>query len=75
MGDVRIAAGGRGTVIFALVWAIAPVIFSQTPPATQSHNRAELLKIKPNISGLFGPQIEGTRCKVSFSDLWLKKID
>jgi hypothetical protein len=28
-----------------------------------------------NVSGLFGLQIEGTPCKVSFRDLWLKKID
>jgi hypothetical protein len=28
-----------------------------------------------NVSGLFGLQIEGVPCKVSFRDLWLKKID
>ena len=28
-----------------------------------------------NISGLFGLQVEGTPCKVSFRNLWLKKID
>jgi hypothetical protein len=28
-----------------------------------------------NVSGLFGLQIEGTPCKVSFRDLWLRKID
>ena len=28
-----------------------------------------------NVSGLFGLQIEGTPCKVSFRNLWLKKID
>jgi hypothetical protein len=28
-----------------------------------------------NISGLFGLQIEGVPCKVSFRNLWLKKID
>jgi len=28
-----------------------------------------------NVSGLFGLQIEGAPCKVSFRDLWLKKID
>ncbi len=28
-----------------------------------------------NGSGLFGLQIEGTPCKVSFRNLWLKKID
>ena len=27
-----------------------------------------------NVSGLFGLQIEGTPCKVSFRNLWLKKI-
>ena len=28
-----------------------------------------------NVSGLFGLQIEGAPCKVSFRNLWLKKID
>jgi hypothetical protein len=28
-----------------------------------------------NVSGLFGLQIEGTPCKVSFRDLWLRRID
>jgi hypothetical protein len=28
-----------------------------------------------NVSGLFGLQIEGTPCKVSFRDLWLRKTD
>jgi hypothetical protein len=28
-----------------------------------------------NISGIFGLQIEGVPCKVSFRNLWLKKID
>lgn len=28
-----------------------------------------------NVSGLFGLQIEGTPCKVSFRDIWLKKYD
>jgi hypothetical protein len=28
-----------------------------------------------NLSGLFGLQIEGAPCKVSFRNLWLKKID
>jgi hypothetical protein len=28
-----------------------------------------------NVSGLFGLQIEGIPCKVSFRDLWLKKIN
>jgi hypothetical protein len=28
-----------------------------------------------NISGVFGLQIEGVPCKVSFRNLWLKKID
>jgi hypothetical protein len=28
-----------------------------------------------NVSGLFGLQIEGTPCKVSFRNLWLKKLD
>jgi hypothetical protein len=28
-----------------------------------------------NVSGLFGLQIEGVPCKVSFRNLWLKKID
>ena len=28
-----------------------------------------------NIAGLFGLQIEGVPCKVSFRNLWLKKID
>jgi len=28
-----------------------------------------------NVSGLFGLQIEGAPCKVSFRDLWLRKID
>jgi hypothetical protein len=28
-----------------------------------------------NVSGLFGLQIEGTPCKVSFRNLWLKKIN
>jgi hypothetical protein len=28
-----------------------------------------------NVSGLFGLQIEGIPCKVSFRNLWLKKID
>jgi hypothetical protein len=28
-----------------------------------------------NVSGLFGLQIEATPCKVSFRDLWLRKID
>jgi hypothetical protein len=28
-----------------------------------------------NASGLFGLQIEGTPCKVSFRNLWLRKID
>jgi len=27
------------------------------------------------VSGLFGPQIEGTPCKVSFRNIWLRKID
>jgi len=27
-----------------------------------------------NVSGLIGLQIEGTPCKVSFRNLWLKKI-
>jgi 3-keto-disaccharide hydrolase len=28
-----------------------------------------------NVSGLFGLQIEGAPCKVSFRDLWLRKVD
>lgn len=28
-----------------------------------------------NVSGLFGLQIEGTPCRVSFRNLWLRKID
>lgn len=28
-----------------------------------------------NVSGLFGLQIEGAPCKVSFRNLWLKKLD
>ncbi len=28
-----------------------------------------------NVSGLFGLQIEGTPCKVSFRDIWLRKVD
>ena len=28
-----------------------------------------------NISGLFGLQIEGVPCKVSFRNLWLKKLN
>jgi hypothetical protein len=28
-----------------------------------------------NISGLFGLQIEGTPCKVSFRNIWLRKIN
>jgi len=28
-----------------------------------------------NVSGLFGLQNEGAPCKVSFRDLWLRKID
>jgi len=28
-----------------------------------------------NVPGLFGLQIEGTPCKVSFRNIWLKKID
>ena len=28
-----------------------------------------------NVSGLFGLQIEGTPCKVSFRNLWLKKLN
>ncbi len=28
-----------------------------------------------NVAGLFGLQIEGVPCKVSFRNLWLKKID
>ncbi|MGO9168802.1 MAG: DUF1080 domain-containing protein [Candidatus Sulfotelmatobacter sp.] len=28
-----------------------------------------------NVSGLFGLQIEGTPCKVSFHNLWLRRID
>jgi len=28
-----------------------------------------------NVSGLFGLQIEGTPCKVSFRNIWLKKYD
>ncbi len=28
-----------------------------------------------NASGLFGLQIEGSPCKVSFRNLWLRKID
>jgi hypothetical protein len=28
-----------------------------------------------NVSGLFGLQIEGTPCKVSFRDIWLRKIN
>ena len=28
-----------------------------------------------NVSGLIGLQIEGIPCKVSFRNLWLKKID
>jgi hypothetical protein len=28
-----------------------------------------------NVSGLFGLQIEGTPCKVSFRDIWLKKYN
>ena len=28
-----------------------------------------------NVSGLFGLQIEGTPCKVSFRNIWLRKID
>jgi hypothetical protein len=28
-----------------------------------------------NVAGLFGLQIEGTPCKVSFRNLWLRKID
>jgi hypothetical protein len=28
-----------------------------------------------NVSGLFGLQIEGVPCKVSFRNLWLKKVD
>jgi Domain of Unknown Function (DUF1080) len=32
-------------------------------------------KSSNNVSGLFGLQIEGTPCKVSFRNLWLKKLD
>jgi hypothetical protein len=28
-----------------------------------------------NVAGLFGLQVEGTPCKVSFRNLWLKKMD
>ncbi len=28
-----------------------------------------------NISGLFGLQIEALPCKVSFRNLWVKKLD
>jgi hypothetical protein len=28
-----------------------------------------------NVSGLFGLQIEGVPCKVSFRNLWLKKVE
>jgi hypothetical protein len=28
-----------------------------------------------NVPGLFGLQIESTPCRVSFRDIWLKKID
>jgi hypothetical protein len=28
-----------------------------------------------NVSGLFGLQIEGTPCKVSFRNIWLRKLD
>jgi hypothetical protein len=28
-----------------------------------------------NVSGLVGLQIEGTPCKVSFRNIWLRKID
>ncbi len=63
------------TLLLAILPASTPALIAQTQPAPSHPDRSRLLNVQPNVSGLFGLQIEGTPYKVSFRNLWLKKID
>jgi len=52
-----------GVILHILNGRLMAVLIDDDPKSTN------------NVSGLFGLQIEGTPCKVSFRNLWLKKID
>jgi len=52
-----------GVILHILNGQIMAVLVDDDPKSTN------------NVSGLFGLQIEGTPCKVSFRDIWLRKID
>ena len=54
----------RGGVIMHLLNGQLMAVLVDDDPASSN-----------NVSGLFGLQIEGAPCKVSFRNLWLKKID
>jgi hypothetical protein len=47
----------------AAAWSVLPVLVDDDPNSTN------------DVPGLFGLQIEGTPSKVSFRNLWLRKID
>jgi hypothetical protein len=53
----------RGVILHILNGQLMAVLVDDDPASSN------------NISGLFGLQIEGTPCKVSFRNIWLKKID
>jgi len=52
-----------GVILHILNGQIMAVLVDDDPASTN------------NVSGLFGLQIEGTPCKVSFRNIWLRKID
>jgi hypothetical protein len=52
-----------GVILHSLNGQIMAVLIDDDPNSTN------------NVSGLFGLQIEGTPCKVSFRNIWLRKID
>lgn len=54
----------RGVVIMHILNGQLMAVLVDDDPASSN-----------NVSGLFGLQIEGVPCKVSFRNLWLKKID
>jgi len=52
-----------GTILHILNGQLMAVLVDDDPKSTN------------NVSGLIGLQIEGTPCKVSFRNLWMRKID
>ena len=54
----------RGNVILHILNGQLMAVLVDDDPASSN-----------NVSGLFGLQIEGVPCKVSFRNLWLRKID